>query len=150
MRDLSALSRYAIRLHGAPDNTSFAGAFDIPCPDTGSTLRVVASAVYGWDHVSVSHNKRCPNWREMSRIKGLFFEPHECAMQLHVPDADHVNNHPFCLHLWRPHEVEIPRPPAAFVGVKGKTIDEIRALTQSERAVIQTEAMLEIAGAAHG
>jgi len=71
-----------------------------------------------WDHVSVSRANRCPNWPEMEHVKRLFFQDTETAMQLHVPAADHINNHPYCLHLWRPHGVEIPRPPAIFVGVK--------------------------------
>jgi hypothetical protein len=36
-------------------------------------------------------------------------------MQLHVPVSDHINRHPYTLHLWRPHALEIPRPPAEFV-----------------------------------
>jgi hypothetical protein len=52
----------------------------------------------------------------MEQIKRLFFHAHETAMQLHVPACDHVNHHPYCLHLWRPQDAEIPRPPAAFVG----------------------------------
>jgi hypothetical protein len=40
-------------------------------------------------------------------------------MQLHVrPPADHVNNHEFCLHIWRPLDVDIPRPPSVMVGVQ--------------------------------
>jgi hypothetical protein len=59
---------------------------------------------------------RCPTWEELEHVKRLFFEPHECAMQLHVPPADHVNNHEFCLHIWRPLDVDIPRPPSVMVG----------------------------------
>jgi hypothetical protein len=49
-------------------------------------------------------------------MKRLFFREDETAMQLHVPATDHINCHPHCLHLWRPTEVEIPRPPAIMVG----------------------------------
>lgn len=79
-------------------------------------LRVIASDGDGWDHVSVSHRNRCPTWDEMERVKRLFFRDHETVMQLHVPPVEHVNEHPYCLHLWRPQAVEIPRPPAAMVG----------------------------------
>lgn len=132
MKDLLTLAEYALRLPGIPPNTSFAGAFEIPCPATGSRLRVVASAVLDWDHVCASLPKRCPNWPEMSRVKSLFFHDHECAMQLHVPAADHVNNHPFCLHLFRPHRLEIPRPPVEFVGMPGMTPEQVKGMGKGE------------------
>jgi hypothetical protein len=91
------------------------GAFLIPSITDNTPLRVIASSDRGWDHVSVSHKNRCPNWPEMEQIKRLFFKDDEPAMQLHVPLSDHINNHPNCLHLWRPHHQEIPRPPAIFV-----------------------------------
>lgn len=81
-------------------------------------LRVIASWGMGWDHVSVSHQDRIPTWEEMCWVKGQFFEPDECVMQLHPPEADYVNNHSRCLHLWRPQDVEIPRPPSMMVGDK--------------------------------
>jgi hypothetical protein len=45
----------------------------------------------GWDHVSVSLPNRCPNWQEMCFIKDVFFDAHECAMQLHPPKSENVN-----------------------------------------------------------
>jgi hypothetical protein len=68
-----------------------------------------------WDHVSVSLERRCPTWEEMEFIKRLFFKPEETAMQLHVPVARHISAHPFCLHIWRPVDREIPRPPPILV-----------------------------------
>ena len=33
-------------------------------------------------------------------------------MQLHLPVKEHINYHPYCLHIWRPLlQVKIPRPP---------------------------------------
>jgi hypothetical protein len=94
----------------------FGGAFKLKsCIDNGD-LRIIASNGLGWDHVSVSRSKRCPNWPEMEQVKHLFFRDSETAMQLHVPASDHVNCHPFCLHLWRPHDIAIPRPPSIMVG----------------------------------
>lgn len=144
MRDLRLLDAYAIRLPGVPANCAVAGCFDVPCPATGSTLRVIATAVYDWDHVSVSHKKRCPNWPEMARIKGLFFRDDECAMQLHVPAADHINNHPFCLHLWRPHSVEIPRPPSEMVGLPDVSIEEARRMSPADRLAMRDRALAAI------
>ena len=90
------------------------GIFLIPHGPTGVKLRVIASAgntEVPWEHVSVSLANRCPNWPEMSFIKGIFWDSHETVMQLHVPAEDHRNLHPYCLHLWRPLRAEIPRPP---------------------------------------
>ena len=74
-------------------------------------LHVIFSDGGGWDHVSVSHPQRCPRWEEMEAVKRRFFKHRETAMQLHVPPADHVNCHRYCLHLWRPQDFDIPRPP---------------------------------------
>lgn len=83
----------------------------------GRSLLIVASDGMGWDHVSVSLANRCPTWEEMEYVKHIFFREGETAMQLHVPVSDHINCHPYCLHLWRPQNAEIPRPPAIMVGL---------------------------------
>lgn len=94
----------------------FNGAFFVPV--FGLTLKVICSDGSGWDHVSVSRPDRCPTWEEMAEIKSLFFDDHECVMQLHPPKSDYVNNHSYCLHLWRPQAAVIPRPPSEFVGAR--------------------------------
>lgn len=95
------------------------GAFLIPGP-CATELKVIVSGPeappYSWEHVSVSTRNRCPNWAEMEFVKDLFFREDECAMQLHVPRAEHISFHPYCLHLWRPTHCEIPRPPNELVG----------------------------------
>lgn len=65
-------------------------------------LRLQVSDGLGWDHVSVSCENRCPTWDEMCEIKELVFRDDEAAMQLHPAKAQHINHHPYCLHLWRP------------------------------------------------
>lgn len=110
---------------------AFCGAFMIPYKRKAgglyevakpTMLRVIASRGEGqdqfddWDHVSVSLPDHCPSWSQMSFIKDLFFEPHEVAMQLH-PVSEYVNNHPYCLHLWRPLRAAIPLPPSILVGL---------------------------------
>lgn len=97
---------------------STCGFFLVPSPIDAADMKVLASSGEGWDHVSVSRQNRCPNWMEMDHVKRLFFAEDETAMQLHVPSSDHISVHPYCLHLWRPHNVEIPRPPAFMVGPK--------------------------------
>lgn len=106
------------------------GFFEIPSRIDGKPLRVIASALEGWDHVSISRQTRCPNWLEMEQIAALFFKDDETAMQLHVPRSEHLNLHPYCLHWWRPHDAAIPRPPSHFVAVPG-TIEDNRRYMDS-------------------
>ncbi len=126
MRNLGTgpVSRLRIKTRlGWGDETC--GAFLVPSPIDGARLRVIASAGGGWDHVSVSRPKRCPNWPEMDHVKRLFFDDSEVVVQFHVPAADHVNLAEFCLHLWRPQDVDVPRPPSWMVGpVPGQTVEE--------------------------
>lgn len=114
MRSFLELAKWAIDhpALGKPDPKE-GGAFFVNGPN--GPLMVIASWQGGWDHVSVSHQSRPPTWSEMEFIKRRFFRDNETAMQLHVPPADHINRHPNCLHLWRPHKGEIPTPPPEFV-----------------------------------
>jgi len=80
-----------------------------------STLAVIIGIGEGWEHISVSLQKRVPVWEEMEFIKRLFFKDDETAMQLHVPPKDHINMHPFVLHMWRPVGDNIPLPPDYMV-----------------------------------
>lgn len=108
------------------------GVFEVPSPIDHQPMLVIASAGAGWDHVSVSRRNRCPNWIEMSTIKALFFRDDETVMQLHVPTTEHVNDHPNCLHLWRPQKADIPRPPGWMVG--GVTKEEGERLAREAEA----------------
>ena len=97
------------------------GAFDVigPC---GELLHILATDGADeeevWEHVSVSTARRCPNWQEMAAVKDWFWNDDECVVQLHPPKAEHINNHPYCLHLWRRPGHPFAMPPAPFVGVK--------------------------------
>ena len=81
-------------------------------------LKVLASDGEGWQHVSVSMPTRIPTWAEMCLVKKRFWGPNSAVMQLHPPESDYVNYHPFCLHLWRPVAGNIPLPPSWMVGPK--------------------------------
>lgn len=83
-------------------------------------FEIIASDGEGWEHVSVSLPNRCPTWEETCAIKKLFWHPGDCVVQYHPPEKDYVNCHPYCLHLWRPTNQEIPTPPAWMVGPKVK------------------------------
>lgn len=77
--------------------------------------KVVFSWGGGWEHVSVSYPNRCPTWEEMCRVKDIFWNDHECVVQFHPPKSDYVNNHPYCLHLWRKQGESFELPPKEFV-----------------------------------
>jgi hypothetical protein len=114
MRNLNELNEFRVKSEFVKKQLgsyggSGAGAFQL------KHLHVIVSTGKGWDHVSVSCENRTPSWEEMDYIKKLFFKDNETAMQLHVPVSDHINVHPFCLHLWRPHLKKIPRPPENMV-----------------------------------
>jgi len=89
------------------------GAFKFP-----GGLHVIASDGMGWEHVSVSLFDRTPTWEEMQRIKDLFWNDDETVIQYHPSKKEYINQHPFCLHLWKPIGVEILTPPGILVGVK--------------------------------
>ena len=98
----------------------FYGDFSIQGP-CGEKLLIVASGAdaddhlaCGWEHVSVSTHRRCPNWTEMCFVKDLFWRSDECVVQFHPPKSSYVNNHPFCLHLWR-NKDGFPVPPTVLV-----------------------------------
>lgn len=120
MRNLRLLDAYRdsgrrVIAHYGSAGDDTCGVFDVPSPLDAQSMRVVASSGEGWDHVSVSRRNRCPNWQEMEHIKRLFFRDSETAMQLHVPPSEHLSLHPYCLHLWRPLNCDIPKPPAIMV-----------------------------------
>lgn len=144
---------------GGPDNTN-TGVFDML--RHGQYLKVIASDGGGWDHVSVSRPERCPVWEEMAWIKAQFFKDDETVMELHLPTAQHINNHRYCLHLWRPQTQEeidrgmkmakdaelewpegwptispgsIPLPPPIFVGVAGLNPDQLQKVNVKQTAL---------------
>lgn len=71
-----------------------------------------------WEHVSVSTAVRCPTWEEMCFVKGLFWDSEDVVIQFHPRASEYVNNHSYCLHMWRPVGVTLPTPPLETVGVK--------------------------------
>lgn len=92
------------------------GVFNIPFES--SQLLVISSDGMGWDHVSVSMRHRTPNWRELCFIKDLFFSEDETVVQFHPKKSEYVNNHPYCLHLWKKQDHDHELPPSIMVGLK--------------------------------
>lgn len=108
--------KYRVSFQGVRgDDTN--GAIIIPAQG----LKIIFSNQLGWEHVSVSRKNKVPSYDDMDRVKRAFWDDDQCVMQLHVPRQDHVNCHPFCLHLWRPTKgKKIPRPPRILVGPAGE------------------------------
>lgn len=67
-------------------------------------LKVIASvATHGgarWLHVSCSRRSRLPTWDDLRMVKNLFVGRHRKAIQVFPAETEHVNIHPYCLHLW--------------------------------------------------
>ncbi len=101
------------------------GLFRVKSPFTGATLRIIiggeeawkAEGMGGepWEHVSVSKIDKPPTWQEMCLVKELVFEDEECVIQYHPAKSDYIDQHPNCLHLWRPTVTPIPMPPKICV-----------------------------------
>jgi hypothetical protein len=116
----------AARVGGNPGDGPL-GAFEVVHPDSGRTLRLIASDdrewaeafpdhPTPWEHVSVSTRAGVvPPWDVMCWVKDQFWEDTEWVIQFHPAAADYVNVHPGVLHLWRPVGVELPKPPRAAV-----------------------------------
>ena len=81
-------------------------------------LTFVFSFGGGWEHLSVSTPNRTPSWDEMQKMKEIFWKDDEVCMQLHPRKEYYVNNHPHCLHIWKPINKKIPTPPSIMVGLK--------------------------------
>lgn len=110
------------RIHGYSDsNDGNNGVFRVQCnvfkPLTN--LAVIASDGANWDHVSVSviGKDRCPTWEEMCFVKNLFWDEDDCIVQFHPPKSEYINNHKYCLHLWRNQLDHHKTPPKILVGI---------------------------------
>jgi hypothetical protein len=108
--------------YASDESYGLAGMFKLIGPG-GTLLLVVSSGADprtndGWEHVSVSAEKRCPSWEEMCFVKDLFWDEHEMAVQYHPPKSEYVNFHPRTLHMWRDNGGTLMMPPTYMVGPK--------------------------------
>lgn len=118
---MHAPNKYRIRTGplGSDDSIGNLGAFQIPVSAKSKRcFKVISSDEAGWEHVSVSLPDRTPTWDEMCGIKAMFWDADDCVIQYHPPVSEYINNHPHCLHLWRPVGEGIPMPPKWMVGVR--------------------------------
>lgn len=116
---------------GTEANSGNNGFFIIPHPKIyGYEFRVKASDGMGWEHVSITlgakHRKveRCPTWQEMCYIKETFWDEFDTVLQYHPPKSDHISMHDYCLHLWRPTNIDVPVPNSLLVGIEFDKIAE--------------------------
>lgn len=82
---------------------------------TGKRVNFVFSFGGNWEHLSVSTPRACPTWEDMCAAKDLFWEETECCVEYHPAKKDYVNIHPYCLHIWRPINENLPTPPLIYV-----------------------------------
>ena len=113
MKKKKDIEMFRVKRLGGDENN---GAFEIPFQSY--LLRVICSDGHAWDHISVSLQNRCPNWNEMNYIKDLFFEHEETVVQFHPKQSEYINNHEYCLHLWKKQGQEHELPPNILVGIK--------------------------------
>lgn len=73
---------------------------------------MVSVAVYDdgrwWHHVSMSRAKRMPTYDDMTRVKKLFLGGDAWAVQVFPKASEHVNIHPYCLHLFSTTDPVLP------------------------------------------
>lgn len=116
--------KYRLKKEGGGFDT---GVFIIPRRGQSAPLKVIVSGssiwdeVFGsgttpWEHASVSLPTVCPTWPEMCRVKNLFWDEEDLVVQYHPPKEDYVNMHKYCLHMFRPLGIEMPKPPKIMVG----------------------------------
>jgi len=114
------LDKYRIKtgMFATKDLTPY-GAFFIPATKNGEWLKVICAPMDSeWQHVSVSHPRRCPTWMEMAKVKDLFWSEEETVVQFHPKKSSYINNHPYCLHLWKKKDFEHELPPSILIGIK--------------------------------
>lgn len=110
------------------DSDGFNGMFRFVLD--GQAVRCIASDGSGedgdfwkWQHVSVSieRDDRPPKWGLMCKIKDLFWNDEDWVCQFHLAKSQYVNQHPGCLHLWRPLIEKLQTPLSIMVGPKPQT-----------------------------
>jgi hypothetical protein len=53
-----------------------------------------------WVHLSMAGRDRLPTWPELVEARDWLLGSAALALQVIPPRDEHVNLHPFCLHLW--------------------------------------------------
>lgn len=93
----------------------FYGMIYLPLGSKNHLFSIVVSWNNGWDHISIAHRYRDPEWLTMCKLKELFFDDDEVVVQYHPKKEDYINIHPHCLHLRKPQNEEVVHPPKELV-----------------------------------
>ena len=125
MRDLEDIKKNSYLKIKKEGQDGFGGTFYDK--KSRCNLNFIMSWGAGFEHCSVSMPTRCPSWEQMCVMKELFWKDDEVCMELHPAKDNYVNNHPYCLHIWRPINQEIPIPPTIMVGLKDNFTSEDNA-----------------------
>ena len=72
---------------------------------TGSRLLLLLSGEIHtegeqWLHASFSYPARIPSYDDVYEVRRLFFPSDKTVLQIFPPREEHVNLHPYTLHLW--------------------------------------------------
>lgn len=122
IQELRLQPRLSILDEGQDGGNGWADLHSSRRPDRAA---VIFSWGGGWEHVSVSFRSRTPTWEEMAEVKDMFFRREETVLQFHPEEAEYVNDHPNCLHLWRRRGENAQLPPWWMTGLKkGKTRED--------------------------
>lgn len=64
------------------------------------TYGAVGDSAGPWLHASVSRPNRMPDYQDLVDLHFAVWGPEGWAYQVFAPQGDHVNIHPYALHLW--------------------------------------------------
>lgn len=131
MRTSKHINKFRKKFLGTPWNSNDAmgmnGCFDIQIGHATFAECIVSNGAcdeakrlgLDWEHVSVKIRQagklRLATWKEMCKVKDLFWKDDEAVVQIHPKKADYVNTHKFVLHLWRPTDGNLRLPPKICV-----------------------------------
>lgn len=85
---------------------------------------VQLTCVDGWEHLSVSHSNKIPNWITMQEMKEMFFKDDEECFQFHPTKDNYINNNEYTLHIWRRKDGKMEPPPHILVGFRDNHVEE--------------------------
>lgn len=93
------------RYRGHPTHGDFFYVRDGHAVSRKELLQVMCSARIEadgkrWLHVSASRRTKIPSWQDMKEVKDIFIGKERKAIQVFAPESEHVNVHPYVLHLW--------------------------------------------------
>ena len=134
IQELRLQPRLSILDEGPDGGNGWADLHSSRRPDRAA---VIFSWGGGWDHVSVSFRNRTPTWEEMAEIKRMFFRADETVVQFHPEEDEYINQHPYCLHLWKKQGHRHELPPWWMIGLKkGMTLADIPASAYADNPVL--------------